>query len=135
MKFKNIIAAFAFTLTFASCSFFEVEPQVICSETFYNTEDEVLYGLAGVYGVMSNEAFYGNYYSLMCSNVDDLSYYNRATTTNYTQTYTHDASSTEIYAAWTEIYKGIRNANAFMAAVVDSEFDEDGKYYNAPGNT
>lgn len=130
MKFKNIIAAFAFTLTFASCSFFEVEPQVICSETFYNTEDEVLYGLAGVYGVMSNEAFYGNYYSLMCSNVDDLSYYNRATTTNYTQTYTHDASSTEIYAAWTEIYKGIRNANAFMAAVVDSEFDEDGKYYN-----
>ena len=130
IKFKNIISAFIITILGASCSFFEVEPQVICSETFYNTEDEVLYGLAGVYGVMSNEAFYGNYYSLMCSNIDDLSYYNRATTTNHTQTYTHDASSTEIYAAWTEIYKGILNANAFMEAVVKSEFDKDGKYYN-----
>ena len=56
----------------SSCSFLEVEPQVICSDTFYNTEKEVQYGLAGVYGVMSNEALYGNYYSLMYSNVDDL---------------------------------------------------------------
>ena len=79
---------------------------------------------------MSNEPFYGNYYSLMCSNVDDLSYFNRATTTNYTQVYAHDASATEIYAAWTEIYKGIRNANSFMEAVADSQFDPDGKYYN-----
>ena len=51
----------------SSCSFLDVEPQVICSDTFYNTEKEVLYGLAGVYGVMSNEALYGNYYSLMTS--------------------------------------------------------------------
>ena len=40
-----------------SCSFFEVEPQVICSDTFYKTEAEVKYGLAGVYGVMNNEEF------------------------------------------------------------------------------
>ena len=87
-------------------------------------------GLVGVYGVMSNEAFYGNYYSLMCSNVDDLSYFNRSTTSNYTNMYKHDASATEIYAAWTEIYKGIRNANAFMEAIPATEFDKDGKLYN-----
>ena len=76
-----------------SCSFFDVEPQVICSETFYNTEKEVLYGLAGVYGVMSNEAFYGNYYSVMYSNIDDLCYFNRDTGTNYLQYNRHDAGT------------------------------------------
>ena len=113
-----------------SCGFLDVEPQVICSDTFYNTQEEALYGLAGVYGVMSNEAFYGNYYSLMCSNVDDLCYFNRSTTSNYTNMYKHDASATEIYAAWTEMYKGIRNANAFMEAIPNTAFDQDGKLYN-----
>ena len=103
---------------------------MICADTFYNTQSEAISGLVGVYGVMSNEPFYGNYYSLMCSNVDDLSYFNRSTTSNYTNMYKHDASATEIYAAWTEIYKGIRNANAFMEAIPATEFDKDGKLYN-----
>ena len=130
MKIRNIFISISLGYVLISCSFLDVKPQVICSETFYNTKEEVLYGLAGVYGVMSNEAFYGNYYSLMCSNVDDLCYFNRSTTANYTNTYRHDASATEIYAAWTEIYKGIRNANAFMEAVPDTDFDKDGKLYN-----
>ncbi len=113
-----------------SCGLLDVEPQVICSDTFYNTQQEALSGLVGVYGVMSNEAFYGNYYSLMCSNIDDLCYFNRSTTSNYTNMYKHDASATEIYAAWTEIYKGIRNANAFMEAITSTEFDKNGKLYN-----
>lgn len=113
-----------------SCSFFEIQPQVICTDTFYNTQEEALSGLVGVYGAMNNEAFYGNYYSLMCSNGDDLCYFNRATTSNYTNTYRHDASATEIYAAWTEIYKGISNANSFMEGIVETEFDADGRMYN-----
>ena len=130
MKLKNIIAAIGLSAVMTSCGFLDVEPQVICSDTFYNTQEEALYGLAGVYGVMNNEAFYGNYYSLMCSNVDDLCYFNRSTTSNYTNMYKHDASATEIYAAWTEIYKGVRNANAFMEAIVETEFDKDGRLYN-----
>lgn len=130
MDINRIISTILISFSAVACSFFEVDPQVICSDTFYNTEEEALYGLAGVYGVMSNEPFYGNYYSLMCSNVDDLSYFNRATTTNYTQVYSHDASATEIYAAWTEIYKGIRNANTYMEAIVNTDFDKDGRYYN-----
>lgn len=130
MTIRNIFFTLCIGCALTSCSFLEVKPQVICSETFYNTEEEVLYGLAGVYGVMSNEAFYGNYYSLMCSNTDDLCYFNRSTTANYTNIYRHDASATEIYAAWTEIYKGIRNANAFMEAVPATGFDKDGRLYN-----
>ena len=130
MKLNHIMISFTIGATLTSCKFLGVEPQVICADTFYNTQDEAISGLVGVYGVMSNEAFYGNYYSLMCSNVDDLSYFNRSTTSNYTNMYKHDASATEVYAAWTEIYKGIRNANAFMEAIPSTEFDKDGKLYN-----
>lgn len=130
MKIKNIFLTATISTSLFSCSFLDVEPKIICSDTFYNTEEEVLYGLAGIYGVMNNEAFYGNYYSLMCSNVDDLCYFNRSSTANYTNVYRHDAGATEIYKAWTEIYKGIRNANAFMEAVRESPFDPDKTYAN-----
>ena len=110
----------------ASCSFFEVEPQVICSDTFYKTEAEVKYGLAGVYGVMNNEEFYGSDYSLACSNIDDLSYFNRESSSNYLQWYIHGPGEGNVYDVWTEIYQGIRNANDFMEAVSKTEFDKDG---------
>ena len=97
----------AAALSAVSCSFLDREPNIIEAGTFYNSESEVQYGLAGIYGVMNNEQVYGNYYSLMLSNVDDLSYFNRSTTNNFSQQYTHDASSTEIYDAWKELYAGI----------------------------
>lgn len=129
-KILNKILIVSVLCVAASCSFLEVEPQVICSETFYNTEKEVQYGLAGVYGVMSNEQLYGNYYSCMYSNIDDLCYFNRDIGTNYIQYNRHDATTSQVYDMWVELYQGIRNANAFMEAVVLTEFDKDGKYYN-----
>ena len=129
MRIRNIISIICISIALSSCDFFEVKPQIITEDDFYKTNDEVKYALAGVYGVMSNEAFYGNYYSLMCSNIDDLCYYNRATTSNYTNVYKHDATATEIYQAWTEIYKGIRNANAFMVSTPES-LDQDGALRN-----
>ena len=114
----------------SSCSFLDVEPQVICSDTFYNTEKEVQYGLAGVYGVMSSEALYGNYYSLMYSNIDDLCYFNRDMGSNLLQFHRHTAGTSQIYDIWVKLYQGIRNANAFMEAVVKTDFDEDGAYFN-----
>lgn len=103
---------------------------MICSDTFYNTEKEVQYGLAGVYGVMSNEALYGNFYSLMYSNIDDLCYFNRDMGSNLLQFHRHTAGTSQIYDIWVELYQGIRNANAFMEAVVLTDFDKDGAYYN-----
>ena len=103
---------------------------MICSDTFYNTEKEVQYGLAGVYGVMSNEALYGNYYSLMYSNIDDLCYFNRDMGSNLLQFHRHTAGTSQVYDIWVELYQGIRNANAFMEAVVLTDFDKDGAYYN-----
>ena len=81
MNMKIYILAASLT-AFASCSFLDVEPTVMTGTT-YASEEEALYGLAGVYGVINNEAFYGNYYSQMLSNVDDLCYYNRTSGNNF----------------------------------------------------
>ena len=128
--FNKILVVSGLCVALSSCSFLDVEPQVICADTFYNTEKEVQYGLAGVYGVMSNEALYGNYYSLMYSNIDDLCYFNRDQGSNLLQFQRHTAGTSQIYDMWVELYQGIRNANAFMEAVVLTNFDEDGAYYN-----
>ena len=125
---KKIYLFAASIMAAASCSFLDVEPTVMVGS--YESEEEALYGLAGVYGVINSEAFYGNYYSQMLSNVDDLSYYNRTSGTNFSVWYQHDASSQEVYEAWTEIYEGIGNANSFMEAMTDCEFDPDHKLYN-----
>jgi hypothetical protein len=130
MKKFNIFSLILAVMLACSCNFLDMTPNIISKETYYKTKSDVLYGLTGVYGAMSNEAFYGNYYSLMISNADDLSYYNRSVTSSLVQMYTHDASTAEIYSAWTKIYAGIRNANAFMAAMSSSELDADHVYYN-----
>lgn len=129
-KINHIVLGSALSLLISSCSFLELEPNVIEASTFYNSEEEVIRGLAGVYGALGSEAVYGNYYSLMLSNIDDLSYANRTSTNNFSQLYAHDASSTEIYQAWTKLYAGIGNANSFMEAVENSEYDPEHKYYN-----
>lgn len=127
--YRFLIGAAAVTSLF-SCSFFDVKPQVICSDTFYNSEAEVKYGLAGVYGAIGKEQFYGNYYSLMYANIDDLCYFNRDISTNYLQYCRHNASTSQVYDIWTAMYQGVNNANSFMEAVVNTEYDKDGKYFN-----
>ena len=127
--YRFLIGAAAVTSLF-SCSFFDVKPPVICSDTFYNSEAEVKYGLAGVYGAISKEQFYGNFYSLMYANVDDLCYFNRDISTNYLQYCRHNASTSQVYDIWTAIYQGVNNANAFMEAVVNTEYDKEGRYFN-----
>ncbi len=129
-KINHIVLGSVLSLLISSCSFLELEPNVIEASTYYNSEQEVESGLAGVYGALGAEAVYGNYYSLMLSNIDDLSYSNRTSTNNFSQLYSHDASSTEIYEAWTKLYAGIGNANSFMEAIENSEYDPEHKYWN-----
>ncbi|MBQ9892850.1 MAG: RagB/SusD family nutrient uptake outer membrane protein [Bacteroidales bacterium] len=123
--------AISILVALPSCSFLDLSPNVISKETFYKSELEAKYGLSGVYGAMNHYQFYGNYFSLMLSGVDDLCYFNRAPqSSTAAPQYRYDASTTEIYEAWTRIYAGIRNANAFMAAIDGSEYDPDGGMYN-----
>ena len=62
MKRKlNILLVSFLSFSVVSCSFLDLKPNIIEAGTFYNSEREVLYGLAGVYGAINNEALYGNY--------------------------------------------------------------------------
>ncbi len=126
-KIEMILVAI---LTFTSCNYLDVDPEsVMAPETYYQSEEDVVYGLAGVYGVINSEELYGNYYTLMLSNPDDVCYQNRVQSGNHPHWYTHTTSDTYIYKAWTKFYEGIKNANEFLKAVVETEFDESGLYY------
>ena len=129
-RIGKIAVLAATTLAAASCSLLDVEPTVIMKDTYYNTEQEVLHGLAGVYGVMNNEDFYGSNYSIICSLNDDLSYCRASSATYQIDFLEHGAGSIEVYNLWTAIYKGVKNANAFMNAMRDSDLDPDGFYYH-----
>ncbi len=128
-KFKKELFL-TLAIALSSCNVLDVDPEhVMAPENFYETKDEVVYGLAGVYGVLNSEAVYGNYYSLMMSNTDDLCYQNRSQNGSYTYWYTHTSSNSHIYQTWSKLYEGIKNANEFMSAIKDNEFDEDGKFF------
>ncbi len=119
------------SLGVCSCEMLNVEPEnVLAPETFYESDEDVFYGLTGVYGVINSEAFYGNYYSLMLSNVDDICYQNRAQSGSYPYWYTHTSSDTYIYQVWSKLYEGIKNANELMGSLDElSDLDESGQYY------
>lgn len=127
MKIKRIYRLGTLALlaaAFSACSFLDTDPQIIPDEGYYNSEKKLIYGLAGVYGVLNSEALYGHYYSLQIANADDLCYFN-----NYNNgesrpdRYNHSAGTTVIYDAWSKLYEGIKNANRYIEAVEKTNID------------
>ena len=127
MKIKSILKLGTLALLTAAlpaCSFLDTDPQIIPDDGYYNSEQKLIYGLAGVYGVLNSEALYGNYYSLQIANADDLCYFN-----NYNNSesrpdrYNHSAGTAAIYDTWSMLYEGIKNANRYIEAVEKTEID------------
>ncbi len=131
MKIKNIYKLGSLALlgtALSACTFLDTDPQVIGSEGYYTPETKLQYGLAGVYGVLSSEALYGNYYSLQISNADDLCYFNNYNSTDTRpDRYNHAAGTAVIYETWLKLYQGIKNANEYIqgveTSVADSKID------------
>ncbi len=120
----------ALTISLTSCSLLDVEADnILGSENFYQNEDDLIYGLTGIYGVINSEAMYGNYYSLMLSGVDDLCYQNRNPDSAQPYWYSHTASDTQIYLTWSKLYEGIKNANAYLEAISGSSINNADEYY------
>lgn len=127
MKIKSILKLGTLALLTAAlpaCSFLDTDPQIIPDDGYYNSEQKLIYGLAGVYGVLNSEAIYGNYYSLQIANADDLCYFN-----NYNNSesrpdrYNHSAGTAAIYDTRSKLYEGIKNANRYIEAVEKTEID------------
>lgn len=116
------LAAIAVGVMLCSCSMLDKEPTIITK--FYNSPEEVKYGLAAVYGPMALSDFYGNGYSLTIANADDLCYANRDIVVR-PDYYNHSAGDATNTQAWGAIYQGVKNANEFMTAVANSKHDPD----------
>lgn len=129
-RFLKYALAAPLAIALSACSFLDVEPKILAPETFYKSEAEVLYGLAGVYGPMNNEAIYGNHYSCQISGVDDLCYYNRASASPEPYFYNFGTTHTVIYQCWTMLYAGIKNANEFMSAMEEVRESLDPNLHN-----
>lgn len=119
--FRNIRTAslaLCAALTVSSCeSFLETDPyDFTAPETFYNNEKQCTMALAGVYWTLSSQNVYGNRYSCMLSNIDDLSYYQRDAGALSSQVFgnDHNPSNSDIWECWKSLYFGINNANLLI---------------------
>lgn len=127
MKMKSIYKLGTLTLlgvALSACTFLDTEPQIIPGEGYYTNETKLKYGLAGVYGPLSSEALYGNYYTLQISNADDLCYFNNYNSVDLRpDRYNHVAGTAVIYDVWLKLYQGIKNANEYIKGVEAAEID------------
>ncbi|MDI9605789.1 MAG: RagB/SusD family nutrient uptake outer membrane protein [Bacteroidota bacterium] len=115
-------------ITLGSCSdFLHVRAyDFVSPEEFYQNENDAKMALAGVYSALAMENMYGNRYSCMISNVDDLSFYARPAANTSADVYGngHNTSNTDIYYAWNAIYKGIESANILIERIDGANIDE-----------
>lgn len=101
-KMNNLfkkICLWSLVVTMASCDFLDTKPyDFVAPETFYQNEKDCTMALAGVYYTLVKGTVYGNNYSLMFSNTDDLSYFAREFDGNPVKNHgavcnTHDAAN------------------------------------------
>lgn len=125
--FRKFSIALSLIMTSACSDFLETTPyDFVAPETFYSNESECTMALAGVYWTLVTEKVYGNYYSCMISNVDDLSYYQRAASNTVSHVYgnDHTAGNSTIYDTWATLYQGINNANMLIENIDGADMDD-----------
>ncbi len=126
--YRTAILAICTCFMATSCEdFFDTKPyDFVAPETFYTNESECTMALAGVYYTLVYEEVYGNFYSCMISNIDDLSYYQRNSGSLTGQVYgnDHNAGNQHIWGAWEALYKGINNANMLLENIDKADMDE-----------
>ena len=136
-KMNNLfkkICLWSLVVTMASCDFLDTKPyDFVAPETFYQNEKDCTMALAGVYYTLVKGTVYGNNYSLMFSNTDDLSYFAREFDGNPVKNHgavcnTHDAANAQLFDTWTDLYDGINNANVLLDNIDKAEFPEDKEY-------
>ena len=112
-----LIATCLLLATFSGCKkFLDKSPTFIVKENYYNNENDVNNGLAGVYDVLGKEEIYGGNYQLLLSVADD-GFYSRSAYTFGPAVYNFDAADATVANFWRYLYEGIERANVFLAKV------------------
>ena len=123
--FKKV-CTLAIVVSMASCDMLDTTPyDFVAPETFYKNETDCTMALAGVYWTLATEHVYGNRYSCMISNIDDLSYYYRQNQTSSLIANSHNTGNTDMWNTWEELYKGINNANVLLDNIDKASFTDE----------
>ena len=118
MKYKYYILVACLSVFLSSCSdFLDTEPDDFLSLTYYETEDQLEYALAGVYDILGNTAFYGQQYICRMGNEADEGYFNREEVMEGPQVYNFSTSDNIVQGLWKILYDGINRANLVLASL------------------
>ncbi len=127
-RIKNIIAGFSAVLLLGGCDLLEVKPNIITEDTFYTSSSQAQLALNGVYGVLNSWQLYGcNLILDLNYNSDIVQYMSSTNASMKGACFELDANSDDVYQTWTWLYKGVRNANAFLENIEGTDFDPEGK--------
>lgn len=105
-----------FFVTSGCKKFLDKEPTFIVKENYYNNENDVNAGLAGVYDVLGKEEIYGGNFQLLLAVADD-GFYSRSAYTFGPAVYNFDAADASVANFWKYLYEGIERANIFLSKV------------------
>ena len=122
MKIKYLYSLLLCILACGCNDILEEHPKAIATETFYNTEDEIASALNGVYEPIHGSQF-TSYFTLLEACPDNV--YGKgslASISDYAGFST--ANITNMGSVWTALYRSIRNANAVIDKVSQSEVRE-----------
>lgn len=112
-NFKYIILGFIIVNLF-SCDLLDKDPYSLTPETYFNDANELNNFLIGVYSPIMQEHFYGNNYPVYIAGGDDLSFYQRSSSTSFIITANANSSSSQIMTYWRNLYEGINRANMLL---------------------
>ena len=115
MNRKYLPILFLVVLYLGSCKkFLQPAPtDFLSKDTYYKTEQQLDFALAGVYNTVGNGGFWGSYANYLLDWDADIAYMNRLTL-NGPFNFNYSASDPYMTGLWTTLWDGINRANVLM---------------------
>lgn len=123
-----IIFTFLVLLSVPSCSYLDTQPDFVTPEEYYNTEQEMLQALYGVYNrlIDTNGRMYAralfSYFVL-----SDEFFYISQFSVNNIRVQVYDAANLDIGRFWEVLYEGVNRANLLIDNLENRELDTENK--------
>lgn len=112
------------TLGYGCKKFLETKPtDVLLTESYYTSEEQLNRGLLGVYDMLGKEQIYGDYMTWPINSSTDESYQVGNPSTGM-RVYVYDPGNAQVAGFWRAIWQGIARANVLLAGIDRPVMDE-----------
>jgi hypothetical protein len=119
-----LLALFFLTAVSGCKKFLETKPtDVLLTETYYTSEEQLNRGLLGVYDMLGKEQIYGDYMTWPINSSTDESYQAGNPSTGM-RVYVYDPGNAQVAGFWRAIWQGIARANVLLAGIDRPVMDE-----------